>query len=225
MFRETSGQTLGDFLSDVLRVRGMSPAELQTRLGISSKLLDQLLAYGSRPGLRPPKPPILRSIAILIDVDERDLLRLAGYDVALMGRPTGDDADVPAADGKTSLGDYLRHTLQTRKMSGSLLAQLAGVSQGTISNLLRSGTADSADGPRPQVLRAVCEVLDLDQVKVFQLAGYIAPQVEEDAATKQLSKRGEYVGRLFDSLTHEQQDSVLTAIQHLTHKAPSLSRS
>src|SRR5258708_11535265 len=210
---ENSSPTLGEFLSKILSERDMAPAELKRKLQISSRLLDQLLTYGSKPGMRSPKPQVLRSIGAILDLDEGQLYRLAGYDIPETSFGPNDECDGLHLEETASLGAFLRSVLHARGMSGSLLAQLAGVSQGTISNLLRCGESDSGDGPRPQVLRAVCEVLGLDQVQVFQIAGYIGSEKKRPVS---LSKCGEYVGRVFDNLPGDKQKVLLGTIKRWT---------
>ncbi len=67
---------------------------------------------------------------------------------------------------KSSFGAYLRTILEQRRMSGNQLAKAAGVTEGTIRNLLKQGEDSSVSSPHPLVLRSISEVLGLDLVRV-----------------------------------------------------------
>lgn len=110
-----------------------------------------------------------------------------------------------------TLGTFMRRILDERNMSGNMLAQAAGVSESTVRSLLKQGEDDSAPGPHPLVLRAVCDVLDLDHVRVFQLANYIP----HDYHPTHLSAQAEYVGICFDVMTPDQQAMILGLINSL----------
>lgn len=110
-----------------------------------------------------------------------------------------------------TLGSYIRMILNERGMSGNMLAAASGVAESTIRSLLKQGEDASAPGPHPLVLRAVCDVLGLDHVRVFQMAGYIPL----DYQPAHLSPSGEYVGLCFDAMTPDQQAMLLGLIASL----------
>lgn len=113
---------------------------------------------------------------------------------------------------KTSFGTYLRTILEQRGMSGNQLAKAAGVTEGTIRNLLKQGEDSSVSSPHPLVLRSVSEALDLDIVQVLQMLDY----VPADYHRVTLSPIGEYVGSSFDQLKLDGQRVVLGVLASLT---------
>jgi transcriptional regulator with XRE-family HTH domain len=100
-----------------------------------------------------------------------------------------------------SLSVYLRQVLEARHMSGNQLAQVAGIAEATVRNLLKQGADPDVPGPHPLVLKAVCEALQLDEIEVFQRAGYLSAIPRGG----QLSASAEYFGLRFDHLPPEQQ--------------------
>jgi DNA-binding Xre family transcriptional regulator len=104
-------------------------------------------------------------------------------------------------EAEQSLSVYLRRVLEARRMSGNQLAQVAGIAEATVRNLLKQGEDPDVSGPHPLVLKAVCEALQLDEIEVFQRAGYLSfvPRAG------QLSASAEYFGLRFDRLPPEQQ--------------------
>jgi len=109
------------------------------------------------------------------------------------------------------LGDLIRVLMDERQMSIHKLADAAGVGVGAISNLLRQGTGEAANGVHPLVLRKVAEVFDLDQVLLFQLAGYIVA----DEKPRPLSHDAYYVGVCFDKLPPDQKKMLIGIVQSM----------
>jgi len=165
----TSYGPLGEHIIRVSQVQGFDALALKRQLGVSTDLFWQLLYYGAKPEIHQPKPGVLRRVARLLNTDERKLLSLAGYKT--FDADTVRDFETKA----TTLGELLENTLHECGMSGNQLAELAGISQGTVRNLLKQREKTTVPGPHPKKLKAVCEVLNLSQLKVFQLAGYISP--------------------------------------------------
>src|SRR5687768_13211001 len=93
----------------------------------------------------------------------------------------------------TTLGSFLRLILDDRGMSANMLAMASGVAESTIRSLLKQGEDVRVPGSHPLVLRAVCDVLGLDHVRIFQMADYIP----EDYYPTHLTPTAEYVGTLF----------------------------
>ena len=114
--------------------------------------------------------------------------------------------------GSPSFGAYLRTILEQRGMSGNQLAKAAGVTEGTIRNLLKQGEDSAVSSPHPLVLRSVSEVLGLDVVQVLQMLDY----VPSDYHPTPLSSIGEYVGLSFDQLPPEGQRVLLGVLATLT---------
>jgi transcriptional regulator with XRE-family HTH domain len=110
-----------------------------------------------------------------------------------------------------SFGSYLRTILDQRGMSGNQLAKAAGVTEGTIRNLLKQGEDPSVSSPHPLVLRAVCEALDLDHIRVLQMVEYIPAAYQPTA----LTPLAEVVGVQFDQLSAEGQRVVLSVLASL----------
>lgn len=100
-----------------------------------------------------------------------------------------------------TLGQFIRNAMTAQKLSINKLAEVAGVGVSTIANLLDQGTQQAQSGVHPLVLRKVAEVLNLDQVLLFQIAGYIADQ---DIAYP-LSPSATYLAACFDRLPAAQQ--------------------
>lgn len=123
------------------------------------------------------------------------------------------DEQVPESQPTShlSLGKYIRQVLDERNMSGNMLAQASGVSESTVRSLLKQGEDDSAPGPHPLVLRAVCDVLGLDHVRIFQMAGYIPSEYHPT----HLSPNAEYVGMCFDALDPLQQQMIMGMLTSL----------
>ena len=111
-----------------------------------------------------------------------------------------------------SFGAYLRTILEQRGMSGNQLAKAAGVTEGTIRNLLKQGEDAAVSSPHPLVLRSISEVLGLDVVRVLQMLDY----VPSDYRATPLSPIGEYVGLSFDQLQPDGQRVLLGVLATLT---------
>jgi DNA-binding Xre family transcriptional regulator len=165
-------EDLGKIVSDALAKKGLSPSDLKASLHISSSVLEQLLYYGVRPNVRPPKPNILRTVAEFLGLDVKLLFGLLHHQD---DKRSDNRQEVHLMEQYSNLGELLEHRLRAYNISSNKLSELAGVSQGTIHNLLKQGRDSSVPGPHPRVLRAICEVLVLDQLEVFQLVGYIDP--------------------------------------------------
>jgi hypothetical protein len=111
----------------------------------------------------------------------------------------------------STLGSFLRQVLDERGMSANMLAMASGVAESTIRSLLKQGEDESAPGSHPLVLRAVCDVLELDHIRIFQMAGYIP----NDYYPTELSPAAEYVGMCFDALAPGQQTMILGLLTSL----------
>src|SRR5258708_2699275 len=198
---------LGQHILDVSRAQGLDADRLKSQLGVSTDLFNHLLYYGIKPNARQPKPGILRRVARLLSIDERKLFFLAGYD-AFRTRGT-----ITVEIQASTLGEYLERALQQRSMSGNELSELAGISQGTVRNLLKQGDTASVPGPHPKKLKAVCEVLNLDQVRAFQLAGYISP--DDTDVFQAEDEHSQSIIDLFAMLSPDKQATTLAQLTEL----------
>lgn len=110
-----------------------------------------------------------------------------------------------------ALIDFIRSMMIKKGLNNSSLARQLGVSEGAIRHLLQPTPGKATLGPDPLLLRAMADALDLDQVQVFQLAGYIA----EDYAPATLSISAQYVGLCFDGLSPEKQSLLMNLLHTL----------
>jgi transcriptional regulator with XRE-family HTH domain len=110
-----------------------------------------------------------------------------------------------------TLGGYIRTVMEQHGLNSNRLAQAAGVTEGTIRNLLKQGDDANVSSPHPLVLRAVSEALHLDPILLFQMAGYLAP----DDQHASFSPMAEFVALSFDLLPPEQQKVLLSVLNSL----------
>lgn len=103
-----------------------------------------------------------------------------------------------------TLGRFIADLMEQHHYNNSSLAQVAGVSESAIRNLLKVGIEPKAKDPDPRTLRKVAEALGVDSSKLFRLAGYIASDKH------QISVLAEYLGYLFDKLKPEKQEAILS---------------
>jgi|GEM_PF-1153574 transcriptional regulator with XRE-family HTH domain len=113
-----------------------------------------------------------------------------------------------------TLGRFIADLMQKQKHNNSSLAQLAGVSESAVRNLLKVGIDPRAKDPDAHTLRKVADALGVDPLKVFRLAGYIPSGAEI------ISVRAEYLGVLFDQLAPEKQDAILSLYEALSTTSP-----
>jgi hypothetical protein len=109
------------------------------------------------------------------------------------------------------LSQLIREAMSRQNISGNMLAQAAGVSEGTIRNLLKENTDPDATGPQALVLKAVCSVLGLDEIRVFQAAGFLSP----DRLTPHISANAEYLAVRFDRLPPDKQELLMGMVESL----------
>ncbi|MHB8628402.1 MAG: helix-turn-helix domain-containing protein [Aggregatilineales bacterium] len=118
--------------------------------------------------------------------------------------------DNATALAQPKLSQIIREAMELQHISRNMLAQAAGVSEGTIRNLLKDDEP-GATGPQGLVLKAVCTVLHLDDIRVFQAAGFLSP----DRLTSQLSIRAEILGMRFDRLPTDKQELLVSMLESL----------
>ncbi|MBK8022023.1 MAG: helix-turn-helix transcriptional regulator [Chloroflexi bacterium] len=110
-------------------------------------------------------------------------------------------------EGKTNLGTFLAGIMRRKQLNNVTLASMAGVSEGVIRNLLKHGIEARAKDPDPRTLRAVAHALGIDTAWLFRLAGYLSPLPDAN------SVRAEYVADVFDELSQEKQDVVMSVLE------------
>ncbi len=110
-----------------------------------------------------------------------------------------------------TLGGYVRTVMEQHGLNSNRLAQAAGVTEGTIRNLLKQGDDSNVSSPHPLVLRAVSEALHLDPIRLFQMAGYLGPDEQHTS----FSPIAEFVALSFDLLPPEQQKVLLSVLNSL----------
>lgn len=115
-----------------------------------------------------------------------------------------------------TLGKFIADVMHQQGHNNVSLASMAGVSEGVIRNLLKHGSDPRAKDPDPRTLRRVADALGINALKLFRLAGYIPP------APNANSVRAEFLADVFDELTPEKQDAVLSVLEAMsksyTHK-------
>lgn len=108
-----------------------------------------------------------------------------------------------------TLGEFLANEINRKKISNRALATGAGVSESVIRNLLQHGLNAKAKDPDPRTLSAVAQYLGIDRLKLFQLAGYIGPEVDAH------SIRADIIASVYDLLPRDKQEIVIALIDAL----------
>ena len=106
-----------------------------------------------------------------------------------------------------TLGQFVAALMNKQKHTNRSLANIAGISEGAVRNILRYGVDSSAKDPDPRTLTKVAHALDVEPLHLFRLTGYIPPEADTP------SIRAEYFAVLFDRLSPEKQDAVLAVVE------------
>lgn len=106
-----------------------------------------------------------------------------------------------------TLGQLIADLMRKQNYSNRALANAAGVSDTAIRNLLKFGLDKRAKEPDAQTLQKVADALEVEPLRLFQLAGYIPPD------DRFFSPRAEYLAKVFDKLSSEQQDAILRIVE------------
>lgn len=106
-----------------------------------------------------------------------------------------------------TLGRFVADLMQEQGHNNSSLAEVAGVSESVIRNLLKHGIEPKAKDPDARTLRKVADALGIDSLKLFRLTGYIPPAPDAN------SVRAEYLADVFDDLPPEKQDAVMGVLE------------
>jgi len=109
-----------------------------------------------------------------------------------------------------TLGAFIADLMQQQNHSNVSLGEAAGVSEGVIRNLLKVGLNPKARDPDARTLRRVADALGVNALMLFRLAGYIPPESNAN------SVRAEYLADVFDELTAEKQDAVLSVLEAMS---------
>lgn len=96
-------------------------------------------------------------------------------------------------------------------MNNSNLAQIAGISEGAVRNLLKHGSDPKAKDPDARTLRRVAEALNIDPLRLYRLAGYLPARPDTR------SVRADFVADVFDRLTEEKQEAVLGVLDAMAN--------
>ena len=119
--------------------------------------------------------------------------------------------DVQKQGDDLPLHQMIREAMDRRGMSNNALAKAAGVSEGTIRNLLRDEVNPDATGPKAHVLKQVAEIMELDDLRVFQAAGYI----RKDHLESHLTLQAEFLATRFDKLPADKQELLMGMLTSL----------
>jgi transcriptional regulator with XRE-family HTH domain len=114
----------------------------------------------------------------------------------------------------TTLGRFVADLMRQRNHNNSSLADVAGVSESVIRNLLKHGIDPRAKDPDARTLRRVADALAIDGLMLFRLAGYIPPPPDAN------SVRAEYLADVFDRLPPEKQDAVMGVLEAMSDQSP-----
>lgn len=107
----------------------------------------------------------------------------------------------------TTLGRFVSDLMMKHRHNNSSLAQVAGVSESVIRNLVKHGLDPRAKDPDPRTLRQVADALGVNSLMLFRMAGYIPPEPGKN------SVRAEYLADVFDTLPPEKQDAVMGVLE------------
>lgn len=105
-----------------------------------------------------------------------------------------------------TLGGFIRDLMKKHNYSNRSLASVAGISEGAVRNLVRYGIENNVKEPEPRTLQCVAVALGVNPVRLFRLAGYLPTEPEICSA------RAQFVADVFDTLSQEQQDAVLSIL-------------
>ncbi len=75
----SSANTLGKFVSDLMKKHSHNNSSLAAVAGVSESVIRNLLKHGNETPVKDPDPRTLRRVADALDVDAIMLFRLAGY--------------------------------------------------------------------------------------------------------------------------------------------------
>jgi len=104
----------------------------------------------------------------------------------------------------TPLARFIEEWVDAHGITGSALFKKAG-----LSNALYSSTKSGAE-PRPQTIRALAEVMDVDQGVLFLLAGYVS---EEQLEVRSLEPEDQIILSLWKKVDPANQSLVKTLLR------------
>lgn len=107
----------------------------------------------------------------------------------------------------STLGQFIADLMAKHQHTNRSLADVAGISEGAVRNILKYGSDPSAKDPDARTLTKIAQALDVDPLHLFRLVGYIPP--EADAK----SIRAGYIAEMFDRLPPEKQDAILAVVE------------
>lgn len=106
-----------------------------------------------------------------------------------------------------TLGRFVADLMQQHEHNNSSLAEVAGVSESAVRNVLKHGVDPKAKDPDARTLRKIADALGVNAARLYRLAGYIPPAPDAN------SVRAEYLADVFDDLPPEKQDAVMSVLE------------
>lgn len=108
----------------------------------------------------------------------------------------------------------IKEAMIEQHLSNNRLAQLAGIAESTVRKILKDDGDIESIGPHPQVVKAICRVLNLDVIAAFQLLDYLPtmPQLY-------LSDQAERIGVRYDRLPKDKQTVLVDLLDSLEKSA------
>ncbi len=110
--------------------------------------------------------------------------------------------------------DLVKNAMAEQHLSNNRLAQLAGIAESTVRKILKDGGDPESIGPHPQVVKAICRVLNLDVIAAFQLLDYLPTMPQS-----YLSDQAERIGIRFDRLPKDKQNVLVDLLDSLEKSA------
>jgi hypothetical protein len=114
---------------------------------------------------------------------------------------------------KTTLGSFISENMRRQQINNSNLAEIAGISEGAVRNLLKHGSDPKAKDPDARTLRYVADALNINPLRLYRLAGYLPAKPDTR------SVRADFVADVFDHLPQEKQEAVLGVIDAMASDA------
>ena len=107
----------------------------------------------------------------------------------------------------SNLGQFIADLMAKHHHTNRSLAEVAGISEGAVRNILKYGINSAAKDPDARTLTKIAQALDVDPLHLFRLVGYIPPDPNAP------SVRAEFIADMFDRLPLEKQDAILAVAE------------
>jgi transcriptional regulator with XRE-family HTH domain len=112
----------------------------------------------------------------------------------------------------TTLGAFVAELMQKQRYTNRALAAAAGISEGAVRNILKFGVEADARDPEARTLQLVAQALGINPLRLYRMAGYLPPTPDVH------SVRAEFVADIFDHLTFDQQQAILSVLDTMVKK-------